>query len=484
MSWNPIQWLQQQVNPPVQGPKLTKSQQALQDWRAHRAGVVQSQVQADQAAGAKATRAYEASKGAPKGAVTGARLPAGGGTAAGAVKNGLLAAPIAYALNYVGQKGVDAAVPHIVGGTTRLLDATVGLKKDGKDVDYNTQTGKLEYARPQASGTKITINGKTYDTGYHAKEIAALRKQNPGGGNAAQSQSTDPSKPAYVAPGGNGGNNGRQTPAPDGGSGTGTNTGFKGADVGMANSLLESLGISTVKYGQFESNDYAGSQDPTEKESKTDTDAKLTGQNVGAYVGSGASPTNEEELPTPDTNIVNTGAGIGGAVGGSVELSADSTKKGPALGSRRRAAQEFLADRPNMRPGDNESLVGLRASDASKGLLYASGKYWQEDGNGGFTEISKADYKTIKRGDQHAQQFARDKIELVKAIDTESDLVVDDSGATVKDYGVSEADYPEATAYDPNEGEDFEKTSRMQNLVDRKEKGDFDQFVKDNNITY
>lgn len=52
--------------------------------------------------------------------------------------------------------------------------------------------------RPKASGTVIEINGKRYDTGYHAAEIAALRKQYAGGGNAAQSQSIDSKAPAYI----------------------------------------------------------------------------------------------------------------------------------------------------------------------------------------------------------------------------------------------------------------------------------------------
>jgi hypothetical protein len=45
-------------------------------------------------------------------------------------------------------------------------------------------------ARPKASGTKIKIGDKYYDTGFHSKEISELRKQNPGGGNAAQSVTT------------------------------------------------------------------------------------------------------------------------------------------------------------------------------------------------------------------------------------------------------------------------------------------------------
>ena len=45
-------------------------------------------------------------------------------------------------------------------------------------------------SRPKASGTKIKIGDKYYDTGFHSKEISELRKQNPGGGNAAQSVTT------------------------------------------------------------------------------------------------------------------------------------------------------------------------------------------------------------------------------------------------------------------------------------------------------
>lgn len=50
-----------------------------------------------------------------------------------------------------------------------------------------TTKNKNQSPRPQASGTLITIDGKTYDTGFHSKEITELRKKNPGGGNAAQS---------------------------------------------------------------------------------------------------------------------------------------------------------------------------------------------------------------------------------------------------------------------------------------------------------
>ena len=60
--------------------------------------------------------------------------------------------------------------------------------------------------------------------------------------------------PAYVPPQ-NGGNNGRSTPSPDGGSGSGTNTGFKGIDLGSANKFYTSRGLPEMaNYNSFLSN--------------------------------------------------------------------------------------------------------------------------------------------------------------------------------------------------------------------------------------
>ena len=81
------------------------------------------------------------------------------------------------------------------------------------------------------------------------------------------------------------------------------------------------------------------------------------------------------------------------------------------LGSQARYGQEFMADRPNMPADKSTSMVGLRAAEASKGLLYASGQYWKANPNAGaegekdFIKIDKAEYNTIKRGDQHATQY-------------------------------------------------------------------------------
>ena len=55
-------------------------------------------------------------------------------------------------------------------------------------------------SQPKASGTKIKIGDKYYDTGFHSKEIGELRKKYPGGGNAAQSM-TEFQPPVISDPG-------------------------------------------------------------------------------------------------------------------------------------------------------------------------------------------------------------------------------------------------------------------------------------------
>jgi hypothetical protein len=190
---------------------------------------------------------------------------------------------------------------------------------------------------------------------------------------------------------------------------TGTNTGFKAADVGMANQLLESLGISGVQYGQFSSNKLPAGETPVKSEGKTDTDATLVGESTNKAASDGSAGDNSLQKPTDETNIVNQGYG---------------------LGTKERYNQEFLKDRGDAVGGRSESMVGLRAAEASKGLLYAGGKHYREDGNGGFTEISKAEFKSIKRGDTHAQEFANSKItELTSNLGNKSSTYTVDTQA-------------------------------------------------------
>ena len=98
-----------------------------------------------------------------------------------------------------------------------------------------------------------------------------------------------------------------------------------------------------------------------------------------------------------------------------------STVETAPLGSLQRYGQEFMADRPDMPADKSTSMTGLRAAEASKGLLYASGKYWKENPKAGqegekdFVAIEKDEWNSIKRGEQHAQEFLQQKMGPVKS---------------------------------------------------------------------
>jgi len=105
----------------------------------------------------------------------GGPIGAGQNIMGGLVTGGLIGA------NLAGLKQVDNIIQE-EGGYGKLGERMLGLitRTDGLE-DFNKSQ------RPKASGTKIKIGEKLYDTGFHSKEIAELRKKSPGGGNAAQS---------------------------------------------------------------------------------------------------------------------------------------------------------------------------------------------------------------------------------------------------------------------------------------------------------
>ena len=93
----------------------------------------------------------------------------------------------------------------------------------------------------KASGTKVTIDGKTYDTGFHSQELAELRKKYPGGGNAGQAQSVDPSKSSYIAPT----QAPQAPPSPSPGPTTGRNT---SDPTGQSNAKGTQMGSRSASY--------------------------------------------------------------------------------------------------------------------------------------------------------------------------------------------------------------------------------------------
>ena len=214
-------WVKSLTKPKPQTPNLTRGQQELEQFRKAQKQKIQAQVQADARAGGKAQRTYDASKGGNRNGFQRAqnflrsRLGLGEKPAPKSTKN-----------PFEGNTAVDA-VKNLVGltrsgsiaGLTQLPgseDPSIRWSRLGYDSpeaynnavrEYEARTGKSAetgkplqelLSRPTASGTKIKIDGKYYDTGYHSAEIAALRKKYPGGGNAAQSQSIDEGRDAYI----------------------------------------------------------------------------------------------------------------------------------------------------------------------------------------------------------------------------------------------------------------------------------------------
>lgn len=180
---------------------------------------------------------------------------------------------------------------------------------------------------------------------------------------------------------------------------TGTNTGFKASGFAEANAMLERMGISGVTYGDFESTALPGGREQPningnaeQSSNKSNESVELEGQVQQNLEGGAQNPTKETKLVTNGTL---------------------QTTNPLQPGSRAEFDRQFGRS-------DLTSMQGMRAAEASKGLLYASGKYWRanpnagQDGQNDFLEISKEEYRSIKSGDQHAKDFAADKIEQVK----------------------------------------------------------------------
>lgn len=220
----------------------------------------------------------------------------------------------------------------------------------------------------------------------------------------------------------------RVKPAPDGNGSTGTNTGFKGEDRG-ANGLLARLGITTTRYGDFQSNDLPG----VENTEYGGSDREIfggTAEEDRIIQGGGSLETVIDAKQTQGSpKLTQSG-----------DQSITSTVEIAPLGSLQRYGQEFMQDRPDMPADKSTSMTGLRAAEASKGLLYASGKYWKENPNAGkegekdFIEIQKDEWNSIKRGEQHAQEFLQQKMGPVK-----SEISLTDKQ---DDYQISDASKP------------------------------------------
>ncbi len=187
------------------------------------------------------------------------------------------------------------------------------------------------------------------------------------------------------------------------------NTGFKPAGFSQADEMLANMGVQGVGYGKFQSNSLY-----------TKPDTKIEGtdpsQKVDSLVDIPESGYNNSFKKDFKAEIPK-GAGfsVSEAIVPEAEGSFGGQKPGVSgeLGSRERYSSEFLHNGKN-------SMGGLRAAEASKGLLYASGQHWRknpdagQEGQNDFLKITKDEFTAIKNSDQSAQSFLSSKIDAVK----------------------------------------------------------------------
>ena len=306
-----------------------------------------------------------------------------------------------------GRSGVTLSEP-----PAARINTNRGKRGDRKFVNRNNATNESA-PKPEISSSVTRFDGKEYKMDDPAQTkaldaaIATERKSRPNqkfadlrGGKVSLRSNTGRSDPPP------------QT-NPNGVEQKGTNTGFKASGFEEANGLLERLGISTSRYGDFQSNDLPNTVNTqTDYEamggSASDAARYYSGEGVETEITAGSTPIEQKQKEgTPELTQ-------SGSIKSTEEVAT------PALGSLKRYSQEFLADRPEMPAEYSTSMVGLRAAEASKGLLYAGGKYYKSNANAGaegendFVEIDKAEFNQIKRSDQHAQNFLAEKIEQAK----------------------------------------------------------------------
>ncbi len=288
----------------------------------------------------------------------------------------------------------DGLINGIAG--TNPITAPLVLGVQGSRL-LNAQSGKPRSevkpspsARPQASGTKITIDGKQYDTGYHSQEITELRNQNPGGGNAAQSQSTDPAKSSFIPATGR--NVERQSPT--GVPQKGTSTSPKPMTMDDANKLLSG--------GYKVENPYAGTQLPYTESSP--------------YAGKGnAEIYNPETLHQHDSDVdyvklskdiyedqsgVELSTRNGGMKTDYKQMDVNPGEKVPE--EKVNWANRTMADNSDEKVRRRSAFLdpnvnimqAMRNQEAIQGRVYAGGKHYQrnkgagQEGQNDFVEIS------------------------------------------------------------------------------------------------
>ena len=282
---------------------------------------------------------------------------------------------------------------------------------------YERRTGK---SSPQTTPPKPKRTGRmpNLPAEYTKEELDQGRiaeKHRAGAGFPGQQKDT--SKPTPPT--------GRDTPAPDGGSGTGTQMSGRAMTMDEANNLLNggykvNNPFSSTQLPDTSASPYFGKPDTPQYRSDVPADTydvqlstNLTDGspfNTGDYNYEIPTNTNIEYLQTQGSPIIPVSGKV--QASDSKETPVDPKNSGINWGARTAAdnSDEKMARRRAFldAPG---SMQGLRRVEAQKGIVYAGGQHNMvnpnkgEEGQNDFVKISKEDRDAYMGGRQTAEQM-------------------------------------------------------------------------------
>ena len=282
---------------------------------------------------------------------------------------------------------------------------------------YERRTGK---SSPQTTPPKPKRTGgmPNLPAEYTKEELDQGRiaeKHRAGAGFPGQQKDT--SKPTPPT--------GRDTPAPNGGSGTGTQMSGRAMTMDEANQLLTggykvNNPFSSTQLPDTSASPYFGKPDTPQYRSDVPADTydvqlstNLTDGspfNTGDYNYEIPTNTNIEYLQTAGSPIIPVSGKVQAA--DSKETPVDPKNSGINWGARTAAdnSDEKMARRRAFLDADS-SLQGLRRVEAQKGIVYAGGQHNMvnpnkgEEGQNDFVKISKEDRDAYMGGRQTAEQM-------------------------------------------------------------------------------
>ena len=442
-SWNPMNWFKAK---PQQAPKLTRGQQELQDFRAHKAGEVQRQVQADAKAGGKAMRQQAKPKPKPPG-VKGPVKPSApkGGSISGAgaalMVDGLLESSGAY--NFITEGAVDGAAM-LMGASPAQRQQALNIQRgvptvrSHKGVSYNINDPKQNAAYQKA----LAGGGG----GGSTRQMADIRgsetpgSDKPADTNRGEGEAMDAAEEFRPGAGYPGGierpadyptrNQEPPNPNPDPTvPASGTITGGSRSALFDMDRFMTDIGNpqgvnlrNPFSSGQLPATaDHAAAlkMTPGEFETQLDTGGVVKTKS-GKYVKtSDLNNDNEGAIKTDGLNM-NATAGEVDAFYGTAGNKADSLEGERVLTpdqsdetSPINWANRTMADNSDERMRARAAILdpnvgtmeGLRRAEGEMGMVVQNGRYATKDADGNVVELTKEGYRRRMNGEEASQEF-------------------------------------------------------------------------------